>query len=89
MAELVLVFKKIDREDKTEYDNFYSSLKTEIIINENCNDVFESIYSTILSNMQKSLGKASGWIIASVIDHTFSILKYNPLAQSNYIKLLK
>ena len=89
MTELVLVFKKIDREDKTEYDNFYSSLKTEIIINENCNDVSESIYSTILSNIQKSLGKASGWIIDSVIDRTFSILKYNPLARSSYIKLLK
>ena len=80
MTELVLVFKKIDREYKTEYDNFYSSLKTEIIINENCNDVFESIYSTILSNIQTYLAKASGWIIDSVIDHTFSILNYNPLA---------
>ena len=31
---LVLVFKKIESEDKTKYDNFYSSSKAEIIINE-------------------------------------------------------
>ena len=37
----------------------------------------------------KSLGKGSGWIIDSVIDHTISILKCNPLAGSSYIKLPK
>ena len=46
--------------------------------------------TTIMSNVQKlSLGKASGWVINSVIDHNVSILKYNPLADSNYIKLPK
>ena len=39
--------------------------------------------------MQKSFVKSSGWIIDSVIDHTISISKYNPLAGSSYIKLLK
>ena len=53
------------------------------------NNVFESIYSTIISNIQKSLGKGSGWIIYSVIDLTNSISKYNLLAGSSYIKLLK
>ena len=33
------------------------------------------------------LGKGSGWIIDSVIDHTISISKYNPLAGSSYIGL--
>ena len=33
MATLVLVFKKIDSEDKTKYDKFYSSSKAEKIIN--------------------------------------------------------
>ena len=36
--------------------------------------------------MQKILGKASDWIIDSVIDHTISIAKYYPLAGSSYIK---
>ena len=49
----------------------------------------ESIYSTIISNIQKSLGKISGWMIDSVIDHTISILKYNPLPESSCIKLQK
>ena len=35
------------------------------------------------------MGKGSGWIIDSVIDHTVSISKYNPLAGSSYIKLPK
>ena len=53
------------------------------------NNVFESIYSTIISNIQKSLGQGSGWIIYSVIDLTNSISKYNLLAGSSYINLPK
>ena len=34
MTTLVLVFKEIESEDKTKFDNFYSSLKAEIIISE-------------------------------------------------------
>ena len=52
-------------------------------------NVFKSVYTTIIANVQKSLGKGSGWIIDSVIDHTISISKYNPLAGSSYIKLPK
>ena len=57
MTTLVLVFKKIESEDKTKYYTFYSNSKAEIIINENDIDVFESIYTTIISTIQKSLGK--------------------------------
>ena len=82
------MFKKIKSKDKTKFDNFYSSSKAEIIINESdFENVFKSIYSTIISNIQKSLGKGWGWIIDSVIDHTIS--KFNPLAGSIYIKLPK
>ena len=45
------------------------------------------MYTTIINNIQKSLGKGSGWINDSVTDDTISILKYNPLAGSSYIKL--
>ena len=51
--------------------------------------MLQSIYTTIITNIQKYLGKVSGWIIVSVIDHTKSISKYNPIAGSSYIKLLK
>ena len=50
-------------------------------------DGFKSIYTTIITNIKKSLGKDSGWIIDSIIDHAMSISKYNPLAESSYIKL--
>ena len=90
VTTLVLVFKKIESADKTKYDIFYSSWKVEIIINESdIDDVFQLIYTTVIKNIQKSLGKGSGWIIDSVIDHTISISKYNPLAGSSYIKLPK
>ena len=90
VTTLVLVFKKIEREDKTKFDNFYLSSKAEIIIHESDVDpVFQSIYTTIITNIQESLGKGSGWIIDSVIDHTISISKYNPLAGNSYIKLPK
>ena len=85
-----LVIKKIETKDKTKYDNFYSSSKIEIIINESdIDDVLESIYSTIISNIQKSLEKGLGWIIDSIIDHNIIVSKYNPLAGSSYIKLPK
>ena len=90
MATLVLMFQKIESEEKTKYDNFYSSLKAEIIINESeINNVFQSIYTTVITNMHKFLVRFSSWIIDSVIDHTISISKYNPLAGSSYIKLPK
>ena len=34
-------------------------------------DVFQSIYTTIISNIQKSLGKGSDCIIDSVIEHNY------------------
>ena len=87
---LVLVFKKIESKHKTKYDNFYSSTEAEVIINKNdIGDVFESIYSTIVSNIQKSLGNVSVWIIDSVINNTVSISKCNILAEGSYIKLPK
>ena len=70
--------------------NFYLSSKAEIIINESeIDDVFESVYSAIISNTQKSLRKGSGWIIDSIINHTIRISNYNPVAGSSYIKLPK
>ena len=50
-------------------------------------DVFDSIYTTIISNIQISLRKGSGLIIDSVIHHDITISKYNPLAGRSYIKL--
>ena len=55
--------------------------KVEIIFNESdIDNVFEFIYS--IKNKQKSLGKGSGRIIDSVIDHTISISKNNPLLEA-------
>ena len=51
--------------------------------------MFQSIYTTIISNKQKSLGNGSDWIIDSVIDHAISISMCIPLAGSSYIKLSK
>ena len=87
---LVLELKKIESEDKTKYDIFYSLSKAETIINESdTDDVVESIFTTIISNIQKSLGKGYVWIIDSVIDQNISISKYNPLAGTCYTKLPK
>ena len=89
MTRLVLELKKIQSDDKTLYKIFYAISQAEAIINESdIDDVFESIYSTIISNTQKYMGKILGLIIDSVIDHN-NILKYNPLPGSSYIKLPK
>ena len=90
LVTLVFVFKKIESDDKRKYDKFYSHSKTQTIINESdTDDVFESVYTTVMSNIQKSLGKGSIWIIDSVIEHNINISKYNPLADRNCIKLPK
>ena len=90
VVTLVLVFKKIEIEDKLKYDTFYSYSKAEIIINKSdIDEVFQSICTTIISNIQNSLGKGSGSIIDSAIDHTISISKCNPLTGSSYINLSK
>ena len=68
MTTLVLVFKKIESEDKTKYDNFCSSSKAEIIINESdIAEVFQSIYTTIITTIQKSLEKVQALLIQSLI----------------------
>ena len=90
MTTLVLVFKKIESKDKTNYENFYASSNVEIIINESdIENVFKPIYTTDIANVHKYLGKGSGWIIDSLRDHAISILKYNLLAGSSYMKLPK
>ena len=74
VTTLVLVFKKIESEDKAKYDTASSNSKAKIIINESdIDDVFQSIYTAIITNIQISLGKGSGRIIDSVLDHTISI----------------
>ena len=91
LTTLVLTFKKIESDDKTKYFTFYSHSEPETIINEiDIDNVFESIYITIISSIQKFLGKGSGWIIDSVIfSHNINISKYNPLVGSSCIKLQK
>ena len=90
MAVLVLVFKKIESEDKTNYDSFYSSSKAEMIINESAfDDVFKSNYTTIITNIQKSLEKGLGRITDSVIHHNINISKYNSSSWKQLYKITK
>ena len=61
MTTIVLVLKKVKKDDKTKYDTSYSHSKREPIFNRNdIDDGFKSIYITIISNIQESLGKCSG-----------------------------
>ena len=88
MTTLALEFKQIENNHKAKYDIFYLNSKAETIINQNDIDgVFESVYTTIISNIQKSIRKGLGWIVDSVIDHSIDISKGKPLAGSSYIKL--
>ena len=52
----------IKGDDKTKYSISYSNSNAETIIYQSdIDDVFESMYSAIISSIQKSLGKDSGW----------------------------
>ena len=69
---------------------FYFNPKSETIIIESViDDVFESVCSTIISNIKKYLGKDSGCIIDSLLNNNINFSKYNPLVGSSYIKLPK
>ena len=70
--------------------SLYSNSKAETIINESdTDDIFESIYITIISNIQRYLGKVLVWINDSVIGHIINMSKYKFLAGSSYIELPK
>ena len=60
----------------TKYSTFYSSSKSGTIMRDVV-DVFESLCYRIVWNIQKWLGKRSGWVIDSVV-HYSSILKCKP-----------
>ena len=51
--------------------------------------MFQSIYTTVITNIQKSLGKGSALLIDSVINPAIINSKYNPVAKSSYTKLPK
>ena len=51
--------------------------------------MFYTNYTTLITKIQKPLGKGSGWIIDSFIYHTINTSKYNPLAGTGCIKLPK
>ena len=61
-ATLVSMLKKIESKNETKNKIFYPYSKEKITINEkDINDtVFKSIYPTVISNIQKVLGKGSG-----------------------------
>ena len=73
-----------------QYDSIkqYNNSKGYSIINESdTDDVFQSIYTTIVFNKQKYRGVGLGCIIDSVVSHLINISKYNPLAGSSSIRL--
>ena len=83
---LVLVSKKKESKEKTKFDSFYSSSKSEIIIDESdIDNVFKSIYNTVISNIQKIFGKRLRFI-DSVIDYTISVSRYNTIAIQSIIQ---
>ena len=87
---LALEFKNIESDNKTKCNTFRFSSTAETIINESyVDDVFESIFSKIMSNIQQLLGKSSSWIINIFLDLTINISKYKPLSGSSYIKITK
>ena len=64
VVTLVSVLKKIENQDILKYNTFYLHSEVETIINKSeINNAFESVYTAIILNMQKSLGKGSGKIL--------------------------
>ena len=65
MTTLVL---ELENDNETKCSTSYSNSKAEKVINESdIDDIFESIYTTIISDIQKFLEKGLDWIIDSII----------------------
>ena len=79
----------IKSDDKTKYSIFYSNSNAETIIYQSdIDDVVESMYSAIISSIEKSLGKDSGWNIDSDFNQNSNISNcVTWLAGCSYIKL--
>ena len=87
VTTLVLEFKELKICDETKYSIFYLFSQGETIINDSdIGNLFESVYSKIISNIQQLLGKGSDWIIDSIVDHAINISKYMPLWGSSSIR---
>lgn len=68
--------------NETKYNTFCSSSKAEAVVSEGDIDyIFESIYRTNISNIQKNLEKGLGWIIDLV---TVNVSKYKLLSDSRF-----
>ena len=66
------------------------NLKAELVASEiEIHNIFESIYTTIISKLQDFLGRGSGRTIDSVIDHIINVSKYKHLAGKRFVKFLK
>ena len=64
VESLHCIRKEIETDDKTKYGTSCSNSKAETIINESgIDDVFETMYTTVISNIQNVLEKASGCIV--------------------------
>ena len=64
LTTLVLEFKKIESDDATKCSTFYLNSRAQRIINESDIDyAFESIYSTIISNIQNLLEKVQAGLL--------------------------
>ena len=58
VTTMILEFKKIESDDATNYSTFYSNSKIETIINESdIDDIFESIYTSMVPYIQNPLEK--------------------------------
>ena len=74
----------MENPDETKLSTLYSNSKADTIINESdIDEIFETIYILIISNMQTILGKGFGWIIYSVLDYIINISKYSSLSGSS------
>ena len=64
VTALVIVFKITKSDDATKYSTFHPNSKVEtVIIESDIDDVFESIYSKIISNIQKYIGKRQAGLL--------------------------
>ena len=61
VTALLLEFKNLESDDEKKHSTFYSTSSTKTIINESdIDDVFESIHSTIISNIHRWFEKDLG-----------------------------
>ena len=84
---LKITFRKVSGDETIEKNVYFNRTAQTIINKTQINEALQLSKQIILNKIAQWVSEGSGWIIKSVDNHFFNIVKYKPMNGSSYIKL--